>query len=199
MVLHSTAPPCRYAPLVGRCTRAFGWKQNFEASCAQRRPQASSGFFGLLRAWIARGAVWCPPQARHGLSITHLSAGCQGFEALSKASAAANNVQRPSGKCLHRYTQGQPHAKRSGTARRRGSSASTSDSLQPPPPHEWIPTPQFADHRHRLRCQWHIRCCRNNAAREKFWHVLMPLGRAMRSQRKITARCAHNYGERVEV
>ena len=53
-------------------------------------PQASSGFFGLLRAWIASGAVWCPPQARHGLSITHLSAGCQGFEALSKASAAAD-------------------------------------------------------------------------------------------------------------
>ena len=57
---------------------------------AQRRPQASSFFFVLLRAWIARGAVWCPPQARHGLSITHLSAGCQGFEALSKASAAAD-------------------------------------------------------------------------------------------------------------
>ena len=34
--------------------------------------------------------MWCPPQARHGLSITHLSAGCQGFEALSKASAAAD-------------------------------------------------------------------------------------------------------------
>lgn len=55
------------------------------AACAQTRPQTSSCFFVLLRAWIARGAVWCPPQARHGLSITHLSAGCQGFEALSKA------------------------------------------------------------------------------------------------------------------
>ena len=164
------------------------------------RPQTSSCFFVLLRAWIARGAVWCPPQARHGLSITHLSAGCQGFEALSKACSCSEQRAKTVWKMfVHRYTQGQPHAKRSGTAQRRGSSASTSDSLQPPPPHEWIPTPQFADNRHRLRCQWHIRCCRNNAAREKFWHVLRPLGRAMRGQRKITARCAHSYGERVEV
>ena len=142
----------------------------------------------LLRAWIARGAVWCPPQARHGLSITHLSAGCQGFEALSKACSCSEQRAKTVWKCLHRYTQGQPHAKRSGTARRRGSSASVSDSLQPPPPHEWIPTPQLADHRHLLRCQWHIRCCRNNAAREKILACADALGTGH-------ARPEKNHGE----
>ena len=64
---------------------SFWVEAKLRAFLRTEAPQASSGFFGLLRAWIARGAVWCPPQARHGLSITHLSAGCQGFEALSKA------------------------------------------------------------------------------------------------------------------
>ena len=153
----------------------------------------------LLRAWIARGAVWCPPQARHGLSITHLSAGCQGFEALSKASAAADRRAKTVWKMFAQMdTRTAPReAQRDCTTPRLiGFDIGLSTAASAP---RMDPNTSACGSPPWLRCQWHIRCCRNNAAREKFWHVLRPLGRAMRGQRKITARCAHSYGERVEV
>jgi hypothetical protein len=54
----------------------------------------------------------------------------------ARPAAAADRRPRLIGLCLQRWTRGEPHARRSGAARRRGSKSLTPASFRPPQPQE---------------------------------------------------------------
>ena len=118
----------------------------------------------------------------------------------ARPAAAADGRPRLVRYRSHRWTRGEPRARRSRTARRGCSKALTPASLEnrrrpESAAHHFIPSTKP----HRLRCQWHISCCRSKAARKKSWRGLSTRGRATRGRGKFAARCRVACGERARV